>query len=405
MPPRSQHDWQGTATAAGVGRGFDGFIARCRSFWQRVTDGVALHDLWVQFHADARSSYELYAKEVDLEPAAAGERRWKRTWRVTRALFWAMMIKLSPARRVFFLAALVLGVLGVLDVRFNIGQKEFIVGGGELPLMLSAASLLVLLALELADRVTMKRDLEIAREIQGWLMPAAPPQVPGCDIAFHTRPQNTVAGDYYDAFLRPAPEASQTSSAPGPLLLVVADVAGKSVPAALLMATFQASLRTLAASPTPLLSLIASLNQYACSNNLGGRRFTTAFFAELDPATGALVYVNAGHNWPVLRRASGAVERLEAGGLPFGIKEDSLYESGNTIMAKGDLLMIFTDGLVEAVNDQGEEYGEARLLTVLDSAFGGDAAAVMASLMGSVDAFVGFARQHDDMTCLVLRTL
>jgi hypothetical protein len=132
-------------------------------------------------------------------------------------------------------------------------------------------ALLILLALELADRVTMKRDLEIAREIQGWLMPAAAPQLPGVDIAFVTRPANTVAGDYYDAFLLP-----QSSQADGPRLLVaVADIAGKSVPAALLMATLQASLRTLAALPGNLSELMERLNRYACSQNLGGRRFTT----------------------------------------------------------------------------------------------------------------------------------
>jgi len=167
----------------------------------------------------------------------------------------------------------------------------------------------VLLALELADRVAMKRDLEIAREIQSWLMPSTPPSVEGVDMAFTTRPANTVAGDYYDAFFRPNHH----------LLIAVADVAGKSIPAALLTATLQASLRTLAAIPSSLPDLVSRVNRYACEQSLDGRRFTTAFLAELEPATGCLTYVNAGHNWPVLRHATGAIERLEAGGLPLGI--------------------------------------------------------------------------------------
>jgi phosphoserine phosphatase RsbU/P len=272
-------------------------------------------------------------------------------------------------------------------------------------------ALLILLALELADRVTMKRDLEIARDIQSWLMPATPPPVSGIDIAFTTRPANTVAGDYYDAFLRPAVGELNlnpprfAAERDGRLLLVVADVAGKSVPAALLMATLQASLRTLATLPTSLLELVRRLNQYACAQNLGGRRFTTAFLAELEPTTRRLTFVNAGHNWPVLRRASGAIERLEVGGLPLGISQETRYQCSDTTLAVGDLLLIFTDGLVEAENENEEEYGEARMLGTVHDLFGRSATEVLRRLMASVDAFVGLARQHDDVTCLVLRAL
>jgi sigma-B regulation protein RsbU (phosphoserine phosphatase) len=171
----------------------------------------------------------------------------------------------------------------------------------------------------------MKRDLEIAREIQSWLMPSQAASVPGVDIAFATPPANTVAGDYYDAVFRPN----------GRLLLVVADVAGKSVPAALLTATLQASLRTLATLDGSLPELVAQVNRYACEQSLQGRRFTTAFLAELEPGTGALTYVNAGHNWPVLRRASGSIERLEVGGLPLGINLPMPYRSAAGTLGSG----------------------------------------------------------------------
>jgi len=298
-----------------------------------------------------------------------------------------MLMKLSPARRVFLLIACVFIVLAIF-------------GPGSLYIVMAVASLLLLLALELGDRVTMKRDLEIAREIQHWLVPEKPPQIPGLDIAFRTRPQNTVAGDYYDAFLRSDDFGSPASRR---LLVVVADVAGKSVPAALLMATFQASLQTLAAAPTSLLELVLALNRYACAHSLGGARFTTAFLAELDLDTRALTYVSAGHNPPVLRRASGAVERLEAGGLPLGIKANASYESGASALKPGDLLVIFTDGVVEAENEAGDEYGEDRMLGLLAATVPGEsAAATLNRLMSSVDTFVGATRQHDDITCLVL---
>jgi sigma-B regulation protein RsbU (phosphoserine phosphatase) len=360
------------------------------SFWRRVSDGVALDQLWSQFHADARASYQLYAAEIDWTRRERESRR-RRFFRIVRGMFWAIMMKLSPGRRVLFLVSLVL--LAFPGVHIRSGDTQFNMDNLS---VFGGAGMLVLLALELADRVTMKRDLEIAREIQGWLMPAAPPTVPGVDIAFTTRPANTVAGDYYDAFLR-APEGRER------LLLVVADVAGKSVPAALLMATLQASLRTLAALPGSLLDLTTRLNQYACAQNLGGRRFTTAFLAELEPETGCLTYVNAGHNWPVLRRSSGTLERLETGGLPLGILAASPYQCGSTSLSVGDLLLIFTDGLVEAEDDRQQEYGEERMLAMLADPKSATASEVLKRIMKSVDSFVGYTRQHDDITCMVVR--
>ena len=158
----------------------------------------------------------------------------------------------------------------------------------------------------------MKRDLEIAREIQTWLVPSEPPAIRDAEVAFWTRPQNSVAGDYYDAFY-----PLNDGATGGKLMLVMADVAGKSVPAALLMATLQASLRTLASEGMPLVELAERLNRYACAHSLGGQRFTTAVIAEYDPVTRHLEYVNAGHNSPVLRRTNGGTERLESSAFAF----------------------------------------------------------------------------------------
>lgn len=371
-----------------------GMAKRARTFWRRITDGIALQQLWSQLTSEARVSYRLYSKEVDWTRGEKESRRHRLT-RVLGALFWAMVLKLSPARRVLFVISLACLVLPGFDFRFNEAELQMpnlaFFGG---------IGLLVLLALELADRVTMKRDLEIAKEIQTWLMPGAPPNVCGIDIAFATRPANTVAGDYYDAFLRTTDVDSQCSSPP--LLLAVADVAGKSVPAALLMATLQASLHTLAAVCTTPLELIERLNHYSCERNVGGQRFTTMFLAELDPVTLQMTYINAGHNWPVLRRGSGTIERLQTGGLPLGVMRNARYEFGQTVLAPGDLLLVFTDGLTEAENQHEEEYGEGRMFAVLNGS-AQTSAEMLRSLMVSADQFVGTAPQHDDITCLVLR--
>src|SRR6266849_3124142 len=254
----------------------------------------------------------------------------------------------------------------------------------------------LLLSLELADKVTMKRDLEIAREIQTWLVPSQPPEVPGANIAFATRPQNSVAGDYYDAFY-PNPEERER------LMVVIADVAGKSVPAALLMATLQASLRTIAGENAPLADLVARLNRYACAHSLNGLRFTTAVLSDYNPPSPKLTYVNAGHNAPILRRANGTLETLEVGGLPLGIRSDVKYETASLALRPGDALIFFTDGVVEAFNESGEEFGNERWLSAIRNLPDWDAQQTLQYLMKRVDEFAGATRQSDDITCLVFR--
>jgi phosphoserine phosphatase RsbU/P len=368
---------------------------RFRLFWARVTEGLELEQLWHQFLSEAKSSYGLYSREVNWDEIDRHSRGAGRIWRSAWALFQAMLMKLSPARRVLLLLAIFL-----LVVQFNVhsGKQDVTIQLAGLGTLI----LFVLLALELADRVTMKRDLEIAREIQQRLVPETAPAVRGFDIAFQTRPQNTVAGDYYDAFLRPLNDATGTQ----PLLVIVADVAGKSVPAALLMATFQASLRALSATEATLEEIVTGLDRYTRAHSMDGRRFTTAFLAQINPRTCEIEYTNAGHNHPILRRGSGEIERLSTGGPPFGLplltQSEVRYESGKLQLRSGDLLLIFTDGLVEAVNDRSQEFGELRLLPLVQSNPRERAAATLERIMKEVNTFVGLARQHDDITCLVL---
>jgi sigma-B regulation protein RsbU (phosphoserine phosphatase) len=353
---------------------------KVKAFWNRVTEGQAVNQLWSELTADARTSYRFYDRDIHRE-ALEGRSKVRRFFRYLGLLFWAIVTKLTPARRVALLAGLVL--------LFWPAAETHIYGG---------LLILLVLVFELADRVTMKRDLQIAREIQLWLVPEVPPLSPKLDIAFTTRPANTVAGDYYDVF------PIGKDGAEGRVLIVIADVVGKSIPAALLMATFQASLRTLAESGCPLAELTAGLNRYLSAHSSGGLRFTTAFLGELDAGTGCLNYINAGHNAPVLLRASGSsVERLEAGGVPLGISPEARYDSGTVTVCPGDLVVLFTDGVVEAVNDREEEYGEARLLSFLHTSNTETAGEVLRRLMQQVEAFVGGAPQHDDMTCVVLR--
>ncbi|MGA9040574.1 MAG: PP2C family protein-serine/threonine phosphatase [Terriglobales bacterium] len=366
-----------------------------QGFWRRVTDGLEIGELWKQFHTDARASYRFYRKDFDAR--APEEARKHNFWHTAQEFMWAILEKLTPARRVLLLLGVVLLIFpsGGFSYHGKANDVEVV----EFDLRFYGGALLfILLMLEVADRVVMKRDLEIAHDIQKWLLPSTPPDVPGLAIAFSTRAANTVAGDYYDVFARPATASGEPS-----FLVAVADVAGKSIPAALLMATFQASLKTLSTTPCSLAQLIAGMNHYACSNSQSGLRFTTAFLAEFEPGSRMLTYINAGHNAPILRRRSGAIERLTNGGLPLGIMADAAYQSGNVTLQPGDWLVIFTDGVVEAMNIRGEEYEEERLLQVLAAGAATTPDELLRRIMGDLDAFVGATPQHDDITCLLLK--
>jgi sigma-B regulation protein RsbU (phosphoserine phosphatase) len=378
---------------------FQGFRYRClisfrlafwdsKQGWRKLTAGMEIQELWSQFKSEAHASSHSYTQDVDWSAIKAHE-SWKQPFKIFGFLFKGILSKLSPARRLFLLLNLVLAGLSLVGFSFLLLTRE-------IEMFAAFVGMLILVVMVLGDHVTMKRDIEIAREIQHWLVPHVPPDVPGVDMAFATRPANTVAGDYYDAFRR---------SVDGPLLIAVADVAGKSVPAAMLMANFQASLRALAGSRSTLSELVTDLNRLACGNSLNGRRFTTAFLAELNPATGELCYLSAGHNPPVLLRLDGTVERLKSESIPLGIEVNEKYDAGSTILRPNELLVIYTDGITEARNPKGESFGEPRLLSSFQPRTGERASATLAGIMKKLDEFVGSAVQHDDITCLVVTRL
>lgn len=374
-----------TGTATRIRTGLPGF-------WQRISEGRQLDELWAQFSADARASYGFYMKEADAE--AMVNRRGRPKWgQIIKTLFWSLVMKLTPARRVLVIMACCFLFASGVQFKWKGGEFDFNFT------WVSALILLLLLSLELADKVTMKRDLEIAREIQTWLVPSSPPEIPNAEVAFASRPQNSVAGDYYDAFY-----PTQGVGEGGKLMLVIADVAGKSIPAALLMATLQASLRTIAGEGVALSELVVRLNRYASAHSLDGRRFTTAVLAEYDPAARQLTYVNAGHNAPILRHANGATEKLEVGGLPLGISSVAAYDKANVELKPGDALVLYTDGVIEAFDESGQEFGEPRWIEAIRSLPDSTSQESLQFLMKRVDDFVGTTRQSDDITCLVFRS-
>ena len=242
------------------------------------------------------------------------------------------------------------------------------------------------------ERVRLEGELELARRIQQRLLPGRPPAVPGLEIAGRSEPAREVGGDYYDHF----------DLGGGRVLLVIADVSGKGVPAALLMSGFRASLMSQDAGTLGPDRMAERVNEFLHRSVETGR-FVTAFLGFLEASGGRLVYANAGHNPPALLRADGRVEWLSAGGLVLGIIPDSRFESGEATLGPGDLLALYTDGVTEAADGAGELWGEERLVATLRRLRERPCAEVAEVLAREVRTYEGTGGPSDDVTVLLAR--
>jgi serine phosphatase RsbU (regulator of sigma subunit)/pSer/pThr/pTyr-binding forkhead associated (FHA) protein len=239
----------------------------------------------------------------------------------------------------------------------------------------------------------MERDLQEAARVQRSFLPEEIPlQLPGLAVAGMTLPCREVGGDYYDVLQRPQ----------GHYLLAVADVSGKGLPAALMMSNFQAALRARADGQDSLGALVAGLNDQLARSYLTNK-FVTFFVAEYAPEISALRFSNAGHNPPLLARRSGELERLAVGGLPLGLFAGTGYEVGTCQLDPGDLLIIYSDGVTESINDEEEEFGEERLEEIVSGSLGEPPRAVLDRIDEAVGRFAGSQARPDDLTLVVAR--
>jgi sigma-B regulation protein RsbU (phosphoserine phosphatase) len=241
-------------------------------------------------------------------------------------------------------------------------------------------------------RAQLEAELEVARALQIAILPATFPAKPGCDGAARMIPATTMGGDFYDFIELPD----------GRIGLVMADVAGKGVPAAFFMAVARTNLRELASHHTDPGACLAQTNAVLCTQNPMDL-FVTVFYGVLDPVTGLLVYANGGHNPPYLRRTNGSVEVLGgAGGLVLGVMPDVVYPNHTLQLLSGDRLVLYTDGVTEAFSPADEAYGTERLIAEVDAHGDGAAAALVDRICRSVTLFAGVAPQSDDITLTVL---
>ncbi len=238
----------------------------------------------------------------------------------------------------------------------------------------------------------LERELQLAMEIQQRFQPTAPPVVPGYELQGISFPCYEIGGDYYDFIERED----------GRLVIALGDVSGKGTAAALLMSSLHASVHAQAGSHDTLSETISAVNRYL-ADNIPANRFVTLFYAELDPASGALTFLNAGHNPPLIVHAAGTVEQLASGGLPLGIKRNAEYREGRTQMQMGDVLVIYSDGVTEAASPSGEEFGVTRLYEVVSRNIEASAAGVRDRIESALTKFSQGTQAADDITLVIVK--
>ena len=378
---------------------------RAREIFDTYTRDLSAEDVQRLFTHDTRDAYYFFTRGGD-EDRLAAMPWWKRVPLRIRQVFVAFTLRLPPARRVLYLGALLVALLGIIrlfrgfafvDVPF--GTPFFQVAlllpvwaDGTLALLISLFLVNLLVLLEVADRLSLKGELEVAREIQLAMLPSGTYAAGDVEICGVTRPANTVGGDFYDVL--PLPD--------GRVIVTVGDVAGKGSPAALLMALLLAVLRTLVDERLEASALVERLNVQICRHSPPSR-FITLFYAVYMPSTGLLTFVNAGQNPPLIRRADGRYERLTATGVALGMFEHSRFASVESLLNPGDMLVLYSDGITEAEDPSGQPLEEAGLQAVLDHHAYETPAAIGARVLAAVEAHARASRVGDDLTILILK--
>ncbi|MDX1630935.1 MAG: SpoIIE family protein phosphatase [Thermoanaerobaculia bacterium] len=350
-------------------------------FLQEYTEGLRAQDLGRVFRREAPDAYRALIRDHgrDEEPGL---------WPRIRVAFLALSYQLTPARRALFALGLVLGLVGLLelDIRLGFGLIDL----WELVAPLGIGLLVLVLTLELADRIRVRDELEVARKQQRDLLPEDSPPIPGFTVSHSYRTANTVGGDYYD-FL-PLED--------GRWLLVAGDASGHGMSAALLMVIAKTALE-IGADRNSSPDSVAGVVHRALQGTGGRRGFLTLFCGRLTPETGTLEHVCAAHPFPLVRRVGGEIEELGEGSLPLGLPREPRLSTRTTDLGPGDLLLLYSDGLPETVNPRTKEtFGYERIRRAL--ARGGSPAKVHDQILSEYTSFLGGEAPTDDQSLVVL---
>jgi sigma-B regulation protein RsbU (phosphoserine phosphatase) len=378
---------------------------RARALFDTYTRDISREDFERLFTHDTFDAYRFFTRGKDDE-RYAGLPAWKRALLRLREFFVAFTLRLSPARRALYIGSIAIALFGIVRLFRGFGSVDIPFGvpflhiavlaplwaDGTLALLISLLLVHLIVLLEVADRLSLKGELEVAREIQLAMLPGGTYRAGDIQICGMTRPANTVGGDFYDVL----------PLADGRIIIALGDVAGKGSPAALLMALLLAVLRTLVDEGLEPPDLVARLNVQICRHSPASR-FITLFYAVYSPATGALTYVNAGQNPPLIRRRDGRYERLGGTGVALGMFEYSVFGSVDTALHAGEMLVLYSDGITEAENPDGEPFEEAGLELVVELHANDEPAEIGTRVLKAVEGHARASRFTDDLTILLLK--
>src|SRR5437764_4555847 len=304
------------------------------------------------------------------------------------------------------------GVRSVLAVPLGVGANVFGIiyadspladnrfTGDHLKLLTTLASVAAIrvenarLTEEQIERERLEREQQVASEIQQRFLPSKAPQVTGYEVQGISFPWYEIGGDDYDFIEREN----------GSLIVALGDVSGKGTAAALLMSSLHAAVHAQADANDSIVKTIVAVNRYLVES-IPPNRFVTLFYAELDPKSGALAFLNAGHNPPLIVHAGGTMEQLASGGLPLGILADADFREGRTKLYPGDVLVVYSDGVSEAVNPNGEEFGATRLDEVVARTLDTSASAIRDRVESALTKFCQCTPAADDITLVIVKRL
>ena len=344
-------------------------------------EGLKARDLAGDLRRDLRSLYRFYLdEERRTQLAAMG--RVRRSFKVITWTFRSLLAKLTPGRRLALATALIFTILGrtsLATLGFSTDLRVW-----------AAAILVVVLMLELKDKLLARDEIELARQVQIALLPSGHPQPAGFALWSSMQPANDVGADLVDYIDLPD----------GRLGVVLGDVAGKGLGAALLTAKLQATLRALVPGSASLAGMGNTVNAILYRDGIDNR-FVTLFYCEVRPGEGRLRYLNAGHNPPLVLRHD-RIESLDPQSIPLGMMPEADCREGSVDLLPGDMLIVYSDGLTEARNARDEEFGVERLRAVAAGLRGLGAEEAVARLEAAVVEFLRGERPHDDLSLVVL---
>ena len=358
-------------------------VRKYHKLLQIYTSGLNSQEVERLLKKDTLEALTYYREKTSLKESPSEDRSFKTTSKAVRSIFHSFLMQLTPARRLFYAISFCCFVLGLIAAKGLWLIGAFIVMN-------------LLLALELADKLTTRDELEIAREIQISLEPEQLPEVPWLSMSFSSKPAKIVGGDFFNVVKR---SDSQ-------MLSIVGDVAGKGVPAALYAAHIQSMFESLSEQNASPAVILKNLNHLICRRLREGD-FITAVIALVESSDNSLTIARAGHNWPLYYSSqNGIIEPLKPRGVCLGIDHEMGFarlEEKKLPVNSGDVLLLYSDGITEAMNERNQLFDQSRLESAMKESIHFPADKIVAHINMRLDEFVQSEEPHDDVTMVAIK--